>query len=416
MSAPLSSATRLYPATAILINEKGDWENRNLSIEQARKQVCFCYKAILNAIDLCQKGLYSHFDAHTSSNCCHGMALLAKRTIQDLKNTDFQSLTVEGTARLAEANSSSFNPKNQSALWHVSERILDLARLYILKAVCVQDPDKGGRTDKKQLEKIFPVSAAFNEKLIDKLQHRFSNLVASSYHLYARELGNNIEISGAPVSDWGNYVNPEYLRIDHRNIHYASCMYSMQVVLAHLSVTTAKIAVINDLKTKEGDNKGRFTQLIQGNGNGEFNLIEDQGLETLDPAEPILVFGGTTYSDEMDLEHLKKKMNPWLYRFSHLVLACDVHYPQFPAVPRDPNFDSKPILPKELRLQEIIAEHTRIEGTSAQNPSLYCLNHVYPASIGQVLAARKEINPSTLPSFNIPEKLLQKDSVSIDSL
>lgn len=390
-----------YPATAILVNANGEWENRASTPEQVR----FFYNTVLRAITSYQEGRFSDFDAHTSSTSCHGVALLVRDTIQSLKDLDLQILSQEGKTKLKEIEERSFNPKNQASLWHVPSKIIELARLYILGYVREMDPLKGGRTIKKKLRDIAPISTALLDKLVDNLQRQYANVVALRYSQYVKNSKKEMEISGAPLSSWGKYVQPKYLRTDKRSVVYAPCMYSMQVALAHLSITKAKIAVVNDLRTETGEFKGRFIHLLQGDGEGKFNSVTE--LEKLNPSDPVVVFSGCAHSDTMDLDGLKEKMSPWMSRFTNLVLACDVYYPQFPKSADDPKFNSNPIIAEENELNQIIEEHRKVEGTSAQDSRLFCLNHNYPASVGQVLEAMKEEEPKTLPVSFIPQKLKQ---------
>ena len=108
-------------------------------------------------------------------------------------------------------------------------------------------------------------------------------------------------------------------------------------------------------------------------------------------------------------------MKNQLPHFQQLALACDTHYPQFPDVADDPNFDSTPIQPSETSLRKIIEEHSRIDGVSAQNPTFYCLSHIYSASLGQAIQVFSGRNLEALPSWcsgnHLPKALSEAVSI-----
>ena len=112
-------------------------------------------------------------------------------------------------------------------------------------------------------------------------------------------------------------------------------------------------------------------------------------LEPLDLFEPVIVFEGSSYSDNLDIHSFTQIMDDWLTKFPELVLACDVFYPQFPKRLDDPLFDNSPIVPEELDFKKLIQKYSLIEGYSIKNPSIFCLTHVFPASLEELNLATK---------------------------
>jgi hypothetical protein len=83
----------------------------------------------------------------------------------------------------------------------------------------------------------------------------------------------------------------------------------------------------------------------------------------------------------------------WIDRFPELILACDTHYPQFPLVRDDPTFSSDPIVPSEPQLAACIERYKKVPGTSYRDASLFCLSHVYTASVREVYEAMEGRGP-----------------------
>ena len=177
----------------------------------------------------------------------------------------------------------------------------------------------------------------------------------------------------------------------------------MQIMLAYLVQSHSKIAFANDLKCEKGLFKGRYIQLLEGDGRTGFRLIDikDNRFNEVQSEKPVIVFGGCTHSDSLTTQSLTFQINPWLIRFQNLVLACDTYYPQFPLVRDDPDFNSDSIHPEEHELRQVIDNHKKIVGVSAHEPSLFCLTHIYTASQKQVLQAINGDN-TALPESFIP--------------
>jgi len=354
------------------------WEQRLVSSESK----LFFMECCLKSIDSVLNGIYTVFDAHTTSNCCHGISLIVQNLIHGITTSEL---------KLCKNNLDPIfnqNPNYQNFdLKIIPEQILLLTGLYILAYVSEISPQMGRRTNPKKIKIIANVGTKFSENITKDLQKLFSNLAAFEYFKKAEELPDTQRISGLPVLDWGKFVHPKNLRSSTRGIKYAPCIFSMQVSLAYLSHYRGKIAIINDLMSSQGEFRDRSILLLEGNDE-DFSLItnwEESINHSSELPEPIIVFGGCAISDKHDEASLKIEMNKWANQFSSLILACDIHYPQFPKVTDDPNFNSAPHMPTDDSMQTKFKQSSTIRGVSPQDPSLFFLTHIYPASLQELI-------------------------------
>lgn len=320
------------------------------------------YQTILSeTIDALLQADYPKFDAQTTSNCCHGLSILLRELILSAQELPLATL------------------KN-TPLHSLPDPLIDLASLYVLTLIITLDPTRGRRTTPLNLQKKAPLPTSFCEKLVKRLQRSFSNYIAERY----KDLDIHHE-----HQDWQRYTKDPFVKVDRKGVKYASCMFSMQVSLSHLSKIGATIAIVNDLIDPDTHEiKDRYYCFLKNQGDGSFSMIENAS------EEPIIVFGGYSSSSNLDLKSLSFKMTPWVHQVSSLILACDTHYPQFPAVEDDPSFDSSPITPTEPHLNHLIETHAKVSGVSAQDSSLFCLSHIFVASAKDI--------PNRLPSCYIP--------------
>lgn len=369
----------------------------------SRDKLIFCHKAVLKTIDSCLAGRYSDFDGHTTSNCCHGMALLSRLLINAVLQLDLKGLEQECKQKLEDVENCKY--ERQLCQWWIPQSIIYLSSLFLLDFIKEIDPIKGARTFTKKLKLIGPVSTNICNQISHDLQKFFANLIAERYVAYLEEVPNGMEISGAPVEVWGKYVSLDYIRTDKRGVKYTSNLFSMQVSFAHLAQSRAKVALVNDIIDSQGNSSGRYVAIFEGDGEAGFRAFSLEEVSFSDRNEPLVVFGGCVYSGHLNVESLSLLMQPWLENLSNLLLACDVFYPQFLRVVDDPDFDSSPIAPEEDLLKEIISSHLDYQGVSAADPSLYCATHIFPASLGQVLKVLTEEDVKALPLSFIPGKL-----------
>ena len=339
-------------------------------LAQSPKKVHFCYQIVERTLASLIKHEYSNFDAHTTSNCCHGMAVLVRELIHLAQEEDLDQIHNKVQEKLQNSE--------EDPLWLLPKSVVKLSQLYILNHILEITP-KGARSSHKKLLNIATVETKFCDKLVKNLQNYYGNLVAMRYENYLAGVSGKIKTCDVHIDLWGKYASNEYLRVDKRGLHYASSMYSMQVVLAHLIHSNAKIAVINDILDSTGQ-LTKYIRLLQGDGKGGFILIDEDNHQNF-KNEPIVVFGGCAKT--ANPEHVPSQLDDWIHRFPNLVLAQDVSYPQFPKV--DEEFHSHPILPEEQILENLIEEHKKATGFSAKDPSLFYLSHIYTSSLQQIL-------------------------------
>lgn len=387
--------SRIYPltflpVTTILFPEE--------PVSAIRKEVLlFCYKVAVRSLKACLSNQYIDLDAMTTTTCCHGMALFFRSLLLETEKKDFVEYLREGETRINFLEIA-HNVREFKCTWYLSQPLIELARLYILSQIKETDPIRRWKSAVTKLKEIVPIGTKLCTKMVADLQTYFSNKIADSYYTYLQDLNEEMNISGAPARMWGKYVHPKYIRSDRRGRKYAPCLFSMQVSLTHLIQTQSMVALVNDLRWSKGEIKGRYVQLLRGDGMAHFVPISaSEIMKNGDEGTPVIVFGGCAYSDTLTVDSFQFLIDPWLSRFSQLILACDVKYPQFPAVRDDPNFDSTPIIPEEEHLQKTIEFHRRIPGVCAKDPSFFCLTHIYTASLKEVLSVSSKEREDALP-------------------
>lgn len=363
------------------------WEK---SLSSDAKKIFFC-RTLIETINACLNRNYTLFDAHTTSNCCHGIALIVRNSLLLALQLDLENIRHLSEGKIQELEKNTLSVTHSFLDW-VPEPLTILSGLYILATVRDIDINRKIRTEARKLRCISPIGVEFCWVLTNAMKKHFSNLVAHSYEQYLERMELSANINGAPVSLWGEYVKKGLIRKDKRGICYVSCVFSAQLSLAYLISIQAKIAIVNDVIDSAGAFRYRYVRILEGDGYESFRILpsNDANLKLLDQDEPLVVFGGYVYSDSLTEEFLSKKIEPWLDHFPRLLLACDMCYPQFPAVRDDPEFDNTPIIPKHDQLRKVCLQHSGIRGVSASDPSLYCSSHIYTASVSQVVESTKK--------------------------
>lgn len=346
----------------------------------------FFYKGFSRALHSLYNKEYRLFDGHTTTNCCHGMGIFVAELIQEASNFDFNELQEEYKKNIDRGLVRSLD-------W-IPESLLHLLGVYFLHFIVENEESKGARTDARKLGEIHPVSRNYFVKLINHLQKHYSNVVARRYQFF-QEGRPDFRLNGVPLAKWQKHVSSVSIRRDKYGSEYVSNLYSMQVSLAHLILSEATIAIVNDLRCDDGALIERFVFFLKGDGKKGFIRVAE---ELLDEKQAVITFSGSTHRERATCRGHIARISPWLERFEALVLACDVFYPHFPGVKTDPNFDSSPIFSQDALVQDVLGQFSKIEGVSADDPSLFCLTHIYTASVAELL----ESEP--LPEAFIPEK------------
>lgn len=386
-------------ATPTLINLPGLVPISNLipdsSTPLCPDRVLFCYRAVANALQACLEGDYTKFDAHTTTNCCHGISLFTQKIIKKVNKLNTSSILTKLNENIKKNSEDSF--------FLLPNEVLILAQLYILASIRHFREGKWC-TSPKNLSHFGQISKKFSCSLVKKLQNKFSNIVTDSYPSIFNLLNKNSKINGIPINSWGQYIQKEHIKIDKFGRKYAAALYSMQITLGLLIQNQEKIAFVCELQSKSGMSRGVHIQLLRGDGISNFEKLESCFFDkkSVDLEEPVIVFGGCSQSDTLKTSCFRQQIAPWLDNFSALILSCDCFYPQFPRVKDDPNFDNSPIQPKEEGIKKIIELHQKLTGFSAADASIFCLTHIYVASLKQILI-NKENMSHNLPRLVIPE-------------
>jgi hypothetical protein len=344
------------------------------------EKVKFCYLLFQKTLNALQNNQYNAFDAHTTTNCCHGIAILARELILSAQNENLKMLSQKATEKLESLDDS----------WKIPISIVELSHLFMLNHILEIDPKRGARSNYTKLNEITNIGYKFFERICKKLQREYSNRVALSWQIQAKQV-EHLEVSGASTKIWGKYVSAPYLKIS-RGTYYAACLYSSQISLAYLSHKRSLIAIVNDIYNENNSLTKRYVQLLSGDGKGSFHEIESEKLtDQKILKEPVIVFGGCAFTQTPDSVSLQ--MQEWSKKFPELMLSGEIHYPQFPKVANDPEFSSDPIIPEEPVLKSIIEKHKDIQGVTINDPSFYLSNHIFPCSLEQI------ISKNNVPSY-----------------
>lgn len=355
---------------------------------RAQEHFRFFHRLLQGTLQALQTRSYTAFDAQTTSNCCHGLSVLARRLILSLLPQLDRLTSLVNTVPSPEL------------IDHLPSALIDLTSLHVLTLIIELDPERGRRTHPQKLKSLAPLGTAFCEKIVKKLQRQISTTVAEGYSELPTTSCFDAWLGSSKIDDWKKFVEEKYLRMDRKGIKYASCMFSMQVVLSHLLLDNAKIALVNDIiNTSDGNLITRYGKLFENNENA-FREIDDYS--HISPEEPIIVFGGYALTEEKDGRSIEVRLTPWIYQLRSLILACDMHYPQFPVVRDDPAFTSDPIATNDPLIFDVMKSHAKIKGVSAEDPSLFCLSHIFVASFESVSSIISKDDLSSLPSCYLP--------------
>ncbi|MGE3557143.1 MAG: hypothetical protein AB7M93_29990 [Candidatus Obscuribacterales bacterium] len=362
--------------------------------------VIFNYRLMLVTIEACLAGSYHLFDAHTATNCCHGVALLAADLLKIATRCELEPLKRTGEGAM------------ESVLagidfeWKVPGIFLTLAKLYALQLASEEGANGIRYGAPQKLLSLAEISKKGCRRLVKKWQAEIANEVASRYGMLATTLPLGVRTNNVPAWLWGKYVKGNYLKQDSSGRRYASCLFSMQVALGSLSSSKSRIVWLNDVKSD-----GQFVRLmkvLEGDGKGRFRPVPQDELlaAPIDSHESCVVFQGVSYPSCQEPTAIEMAMDSWATQFDALVLACDLKYPQFPKVAGDEAFDGEPISPSEWTLQRLLGQYSMIKGVSADDPSLFCMTHVFPASMNQVMQLMSGKRSGLFPVCDLHADLL----------
>jgi len=418
MSATLTSSKELFALLQkkskdkckfSLSSEEGHTKHFWESLIKTEAHLKLFYELMKRTLDSLIEKRYSDFDAQTTTNCCHGMAIFVRSLILETLELDLEKarLFLESSFETYENDLEGLGKEILSKL---SGILIDLMSLYTLHFISEKSLLIGKKSTPSRLNLIVGVSTTFCKRVIEYLQKFFSNFIAQSYESYLDRLDTLLHMNGISIGTWGQYIRDKHIRKDYRNNRYASCLFSMQIVLSQIIQSRSCLAVLNDVFDHETQKlKRRDLYLLRGNGRDLVNIPKCEVIKLYsDGAEPLTVFAGCSTINNSNKKMESIGLESWIHNFPSLVLACDTHYPQFPKVSKDPGFDSSPIAPSEKQLNDIINFHKKIEGVTGEKPSLYCLSHIFPASLYQFLNVITGTASKDLPVCPIPYIINQK--------
>lgn len=378
---------------------RGVWEK----LIKTKEQYEFILEMVIKTIDHLKEGSYSKFDAQTTSNCCHGLSLFSQDLISTSLSYNLEIVKDDIKKLLSKDIFTTDFQLLLKKIGNIPSVFVDLTSLFILSFVVKIDPLKGRLTDRNKLNRRFNLSNKFCVKIVKELQKKLSNFVAESYYQLALDHYDKEWLNQTTVGMWANYLEPSELRVDKRGIKYAPCLYSMQVLLAELAYTDRILAIVSDLVDSNTlEIRDRYICLLKGNQGGKLIPLSDEELQGIDNSSPLVIFGGYTIGSAQNLNMVKFRIQPWTHQFPSLVLACDLHYPQFPSVNDDPSFDSTKIFPDKSNIARLFEELQIIPGFSAKDPSLFCLSHIFVSSLSEVNSAKQYRSADDFPPCFLP--------------
>lgn len=344
---------------------------------RAQEHFRFFHRVVQGTLQALQTRSYTAFDAQTTSNCCHGLSVLARRLILSL------------LSQLDRLNSLVNTLPYHDLIDHLPSALIDLTSLHVLTIIIERHPERGRHTHPKKLKSLAPLSTTFCKKIVKKLQKAISVYVAETYYNLGISYEGDGWISGTQLMDWCRYLGEDYIRMDKRGVKYASALFSMQICLHYLSAMNATIALVCDLM-EPGCKilKGRYIRIFKSDENCKWIPVELE--EEIKVDEPIFVLRGYAAHKTLSIDHLSFRLEAWIHQLPALILACDLHYPEFPMVRDDPVFDSSRIQPKENPLVELFEKLKKIPGFSSIDPSIYCLSHIFLASYESLVDAQDD--------------------------
>ena len=106
-------------------NLRSAWEESLVSSDQ----VIFFYHAIIKSLHAYVTKNYTLFDAHTTTNCCHGIAVFAREQVLSISHLDIEALKEFCLAKIEQLKSGSNAPI--CTRW-IPDSLFNLAALYVL--------------------------------------------------------------------------------------------------------------------------------------------------------------------------------------------------------------------------------------------------------------------------------------------
>ncbi len=353
-----------------------------------QREAIFCVRALLSAIDAVLNRQFSLFDAHTMTNCCHGVAAYSRELFVRCADFDLEMLREQGHLQLSRIGQiEALDPLDSNYDWQVPSVLIELTRLYILCVGSEKHPQFVRRTAPANLRQIHDLTSARLNKIVSRLQKHVSNRVADWYREAINIDGEEVYTAGVSSRAWAEYVKPSFLREDYRGRKYVSTLHSMQVVIGHLVRSEATVILLSDVVMQGDHNPQRVIKILKGSGSAGFALASPDSLGELelDSDEPVVVFCGSSSPTQGTLDSFSQHLDKWSCRLDSLLLAHDLTCPHFPTVRGDKNFDNTPISSIGCATEQVCASHAAVPGVSPNDPSLFCLTHVYSASGGEVL-------------------------------
>jgi len=357
---------------------------------------------LILAIKSLQDGKYTDFDALTPTNCCHGMALYVKILISNLKSLDLNHFLDAAQLRFHTLQACT-SSHLEYAQWELPTALIDLASLYILGFIRENDVLKGARTNPKKIKNFGEFSRKFCYKVINKLQRKYANLIAESYNKYVQDIPSYVYINALTIDIWGEYVTKQYLKIDKKNLLYAPCLFSMQIVLGWLIYNQSHVVLLNDIKAVNGELLSQQIEIYRGNGTDGFERVSLEQFSFLPDTESLVVFRGYSIKEDVNSSQINSSIVPFDINLELLILSCDLYYPLFPNVSDDPDFGNSPINLKQEKVLPALRESSKIKGVSVQDPRTFCLTHVVTASKSQLMSEK------IFPVYPVPPSV-HKDS------
>ena len=359
----------------------------------------FCQKVAIDTLNCLIEGKYSRIDPITTSNCCHGMAAKVQKLIAEVLSFDLLEIlkSLQSNSTISELL--------------IPEPLITLSQIQVLSLIRSPDPDKGSVTLYNRIKDVEPRLSKKDCRVLSKsFQMKYSNSVVSSYPSVIDEYSPDVlgkKICDIPVSDWRTFVSPEHIR-SREGINYAPSLYSTMLVLASVSFSKRKIALIDDISLPgSGGAIKRIVRIFQGDGEGNFKNLMISELHKLghEKSDPVVVLGGCAVTNEPDA--VVKKLDEVASRnlLPNLILSSETHYPMYPGSVLDQNVEGDPIVPS-ASIQSVLKIHkTLFQGVSKGDHSFWFPRHYFVSSLVELCQVAHGIDLDAIPLTTIPNSL-----------
>jgi hypothetical protein len=382
-----------FPLTVLLPYDTS-LDTRNVRIKI--NEYAFLISSLLKAIELLQKGEFSHFDPLVGDNACHIRALKICTSfshtssifvsklpkIEHIKK--ILDLVIERNEIPLDGSLDQFLRKNNLNMELSSDELFILGCYFLTVVKRVLPPKK----DKPLLlnETTMPLVL----KNFGKISGQFTRNFVNNLRKYMASLSvNYIQQEVQFISDIASEMVSSKFTISHNHLKCISIFWSSFIVMERALRQGIPIFLIADQKATDYDyhSINRASILLNPNGSS-YHMANPK---TENPNQLGIVIKGTTYNSVFKLKTKKEWVKNLIsYQPADLFLAYSAGHRQFPDPTKD-HLITETFNPTFEEYRQKSMEW----GCCLDNPSLFFVTHVYCEKLGNIsnLLSPEEISP-----------------------